>query len=50
MIIPNIWKNNPNAPNHQPVSQYWRIKESKIKVTKDVTLTETWIQTLGAFI
>jgi hypothetical protein len=19
MIIPNIWKNNPNVPNHQPV-------------------------------
>jgi len=18
MIIPNIWKNNPNVPNHQP--------------------------------
>ena len=35
MIIPNIWKNNPNVPNHQPVSQYWRIKESKIKVTKE---------------
>jgi hypothetical protein len=25
MITPNIWKNNPNVPNHQPVNIYVRL-------------------------
>jgi hypothetical protein len=28
--IPNIWKNNPNVPNHQPANQSARGREEGI--------------------
>jgi len=30
MIIPNIWENNPNVPNHQPVIQCEAPKVAKL--------------------
>ena len=32
MILPNIWKNNPNVPNHQPAIDFWHVFSGKARL------------------
>ena len=48
MIIPNIWNNNPNVPNHQPVINCIRSVINHINLEKhDINPVTSWYSCLN---